>query len=153
MALVLRSSGLEENGTIDEKYTCDGMDVSIPLNWSDPPEGTKSFALIADDPDAPSGNWVHWVVYDLPADARGLAEGVPAEKTLDDGVRQGVNDFRRVGYGGPCPPSGPAHRYVFTLYALNRKLGLHGGLTKHEVLRAIRGHVLAQSQLVGIYKR
>jgi len=103
MALGLRSSGLEENGTIDEKYTCDGMDVSIPLNWSDPPEGTKSFALIADDPDAPSGNWVHWVVYDLPADARGLAEGVPAEKPLDDGVISDEPRSSRVGAEDSSP--------------------------------------------------
>jgi len=153
MAFILKSSCLKEGEMIDEKYTCDGIDISIPLNWSDPPEGTKSFALTADDPDAPSGTWVHWIVFDLPADARGLAEGVPPRKILDNGAKQGVNDFRRVGYGGPCPPTGPAHRYVFTLYALNRKIELDAGLTKHDLLRAIRGHVLAQAQLVGIYKR
>jgi Raf kinase inhibitor-like YbhB/YbcL family protein len=153
MAFVLKSSSLKEGEMIDEKYTCDGIDISIPLNWSDPPEGTKSFALTADDPDAPSGTWVHWILYDLPADARGLAEGIPPRKTLDSGAKQGINDFRRVGYGGPCPPTGPAHRYVFTLYALNRMIALDAGLTKHELLRAIRGHVLAQAQLVGIYKR
>ena len=153
MAFVLRSSCLEESGTIEKKYTCDGMDISIPLEWSDPPEGTQSFALVADDPDAPSGTWVHWVLYDLPADARGLVEAIPAKRTLDNGAKQGVNDFRRVGYGGPCPPPGPTHRYMFTLYALNRKVGQEPGLTKQELLHAIRGHVLAQARLVGIYKR
>jgi Raf kinase inhibitor-like YbhB/YbcL family protein len=153
MAFVLSSPCLEENGTIDEKYTCDGADVSIPLNWSDPPDGTKSFALIVDDPDAPSGTWVHWVLYDLPAEARGLAEAIPTKRALDNGAKQGVNDFRKVGYGGPCPPGGSPHRYVFTLYALNRKVELEAGLRKPDLLRAIRGHVLAQAQLIGVYKR
>jgi len=153
MAFVLRSSCLPEGGTIAKKYTCDGTDISIPLNWSGAPEGTRSFALIADDPDAPSGTWVHWVLYDLPGDARELPEAVPTDRILDNGAKQGVNDFQRVGYGGPCPPRGPAHRYLFTLYALNRVVGLKPGSTKQELLRAMKGHTLAQAQLTGIYKR
>jgi Raf kinase inhibitor-like YbhB/YbcL family protein len=153
MAFVLNSASLQEKGTIEEKYTCDGKDVSLPLLWKDPPEGTKSFALIVDDPDAPAKTWVHWVLYDLPADARELPEGVPPVRVRPDGSKQGINDFRRVGYGGPCPPAGLAHRYVFTLYALNSMTGLPAGSTKQELLRAIKGRTLAQTQLIGLYKR
>jgi Raf kinase inhibitor-like YbhB/YbcL family protein len=153
MAFSLKSSSLSEKGTIEEKYTCDGLDVSLPLQWRDPPEDTKSFALIADDPDAPGKTWVHWVLYDMPAKTRQLPEGVPLSRTLEDGAKQGMNDFRRVGYGGPCPPAGPAHRYVFTLYALDCMTGLPAGSTKRELLQAIKGHTLGQAQLTGLYKR
>jgi hypothetical protein len=111
MPFELRSSRFRENGAIAKKYTCDGPDVSVPLNWTDPPDGTKSFALVVDDPDAPSGTFVHWVLYDLPGDARQLAENIPPKRVLDNGAKQGVNDFHKIGYGGPCPPRGPAHRY------------------------------------------
>ncbi|HET9215382.1 MAG TPA: YbhB/YbcL family Raf kinase inhibitor-like protein [Terriglobia bacterium] len=153
MAFVLRSTSLEQHGVIQKKYTCDGDDISIPLQWSDPPAGTKSFALIADDPDAPGKTWVHWVLYDLPAEARRLPEAVPTARVLDGGARQGINDFRRLGYGGPCPPPGPPHRYVFTLYALDRKVGLEAAATKQDLLRAIKDHTLAQAELVGTYRR
>jgi Raf kinase inhibitor-like YbhB/YbcL family protein len=153
MAFVLTSSRLKENGTIEKKYTCDGDDISIPLQWSDPPPGTKSLALIADDPDAPSKTWVHWVLYDLPAEARELPEGVPPSRVLDSGARQGINDFRRLGYGGPCPPPGTPHRYVFTLYALDRRVGLEPAATKQDLLRAMKGHTLSQAQLTGTFKR
>jgi Raf kinase inhibitor-like YbhB/YbcL family protein len=153
MALELKSSAFRPNAEIPRKHTCDGPDVSPPLAWSEPPAGTQSLALIMDDPDAPVGTWVHWVLYDLPADTRELAEGVPKEAELASGARQGRNDFGRLGYGGPCPPPGPAHRYFFKWYALDRKTGLKSGATKEELLRAMEGHILAQAELVGRYKR
>jgi hypothetical protein len=104
MPFELRSSVFKENEVIPRKYTCDGSDVSVPLSWNDPPEGTKSFALIADDPDAPRGTWVHWVLYDLPPDAREISDGITGKETLDNGTKQGKNDFGKIGYGGPCPP-------------------------------------------------
>lgn len=153
MAFELKSSAFEHDQTIPKKYTCDEMDVSVPLRWNDPPAGTKSFALIADDPDAPRGTWVHWVLYDLPVSARELAEGVPAQETLPTGAKQGVNDFKKVGYGGPCPPPGPAHRYFFTLYALDQPTGLRPRATKAQLLETMKDHVLAEAQLLGRYRR
>lgn len=153
MPLKLTSSAFDLGGTIPRKFTCDGPDVSPALAWSDPPAGTQSFALITDDPDAPAGTWVHWVLYDLPASARDLPENVPKQEELPNGARQGRNDFRRIGYGGPCPPPGPAHRYFFKLYALDAKLGLKAGATKAEVEKAMRGHILAQGELMGRYGR
>ena len=153
MSFALRSSAFHEDESIPGKYTCDGANVSIPLMWTDPPEGTNGFALVMDDPDAPSGTWVHWVVFDLPADIRQLAEARSSQKIANDYMTQGINDFGKVGYGGPCPPHGPAHRYFFKLYALDRLTGLQPGATKQELLRAIKGHTLGQVSLVGIYKR
>jgi Raf kinase inhibitor-like YbhB/YbcL family protein len=135
------------------KYTCDGPDVSLPLAWSDPPEGTQSVALIADDPDAPGGTWVHWVLYDLPAESRDLPEGVPHDKTLPNGSKQGRNDFGRVGYGGPCPPPGRPHRYFFTLYAVDLKLGLAPGATKAQLVKTLKDHTLGEAQWMGRYGR
>jgi Raf kinase inhibitor-like YbhB/YbcL family protein len=149
----LTSSAFDQMASIPKKYTCDGKDVSVPLRWTDPPEGTKAFALVVDDPDAPSGVWVHWVLYDLLADTRQIAEGQPLQPNLADGSKQGVNDFRKTGYGGPCPPRGPVHRYVFTLYALNSKTGLHAGATKQQLLEAMKGRTLSQVQLTGTYGR
>ena len=153
MAFELRSSVFRQNQAIPKKYTCDGSDVSVPLNWNDPGHGTKSFALIADDPDAPRGTWVHWVLYDLPANARELAEGIAAKETLDDGAKQGKNDFGKIGYGGPCPPAGPTHHYHFKLYALDKMIGLGPGAAKQQLLGAMKGHILAQAELIGTYKR
>lgn len=153
MAFELKSALLNQGQSIPKKYTCDGSDVSVPLTWTDPPAGTKSFALIADDPDAPMGTFVHWVMYDLPAEARQLPEGVPKQETLQDGSKQGRNDFGRIGYGGPCPPPGKPHRYFFKLYALGTKIGLPPGSTKQQVLNAIKGHTLGETQLMGTYKR
>lgn len=153
MSFQLSSTAFEAGGTIPKKYTCDGPDLSPPLAWTDPPAGTQSFALICDDPDAPAGTWVHWVIYDLPPTARSLPEGVPANETLENGARQGRNDFRRIGYGGPCPPRGPAHRYFFKLYALDTKLNLKSGATKMELERAMKGHILAQAEWMGRYGR
>lgn len=153
MTIKVTSSAFEAGGTIPMKFTCDGPDVSPALTWNDPPSGTQSFALIADDPDAPVGTWVHWVLYDLPADARSLPESVPKQEQLHDGARQGRNDFGKIGYGGPCPPPGKPHRYFFKLYALDKKLGLKVGATKTGVEKAMQGHILAQAELMGRYSR
>jgi Raf kinase inhibitor-like YbhB/YbcL family protein len=152
MAIEIKSPAFSEGGAIPGKYTCDGKDVSPPLSWSGAPAGTKSLALICDDPDAPSGDWVHWVVFDLPSSSTGLPEGVPARDEIAGGGRQGRNDFRKTGYGGPCPPGG-THRYVFTLFALDRELGLGAGATKAQLSAAMRGHVLAEGRLTGKYSR
>ena len=152
MALQLRSSAFRENELIPKKYTCDGSDVSVPLSWGDPPQGTKSFALIADDPDAPAGTWVHWVLYDLPPDTRELPESSSRQEHLENGAKQGKNDFGKIGYGGPCPPAGPPHRYFFTLYALDQTTGLKAKAAKQQILDAIKGHTLGEAQLIGTYK-
>lgn len=153
MAMTLTSPAFQEGSEIPKKYTCDGADVSPPLRWKDSPSETKSFALISDDPDAPVGTWVHWVLYDLPAEATELKEEVPTSDTLDNGARQGSNDFGKVGYGGPCPPRGPAHRYFFKLYALDSKMNLKPRATKQQLLNAMKGHILAEAQVMGRYKR
>ncbi len=150
--LTVTSGAFRQEGMIPSKYTCDGADVSPPLSWSKPPAGTRSLALISDDPDAPGRTWVHWVVYNIPPGTTSLPEGVPRnEKILGDAL-QGKNDFGRVGYGGPCPPGG-THRYFFKLYALDAVLDLRSGATKNDVLSAMEGHVLAQGELMGKYKR
>ncbi|MBI3458560.1 MAG: YbhB/YbcL family Raf kinase inhibitor-like protein [Candidatus Rokubacteria bacterium] len=153
MAFELQSPAFASGGDIPVRHTCDGPDLSPPLRWRNPPANSKSVALIVDDPDAPAGTWVHWVVYGLPATLRELPEGVPARDTVPSVGTQGLNDFRKVGYGGPCPPRGPAHRYVFRLYALDTGPTLAARRTKGDVLRAIGGHVLAQAELMGRYKR
>jgi len=152
MEIKITSSAFEDGGLIPAKYTCDGADVSPPLQWEAVPEGTKSIALICDDPDAPMGTWVHWVLFNLPSDAKELAENIPAEETLPNGAKQGVNDFGRIGYGGPCPPGG-THRYFFKIYALDTEVGLEAGADKRQLLKAMEGHILEQGQLVGKYKR
>jgi Raf kinase inhibitor-like YbhB/YbcL family protein len=153
MAFELTSSALKAKEKIPKEYTCDGSDISIPLSWNDVPERTKGFALIADDPDAPRGTWVHWVLYDIPAEVRELSAGIGHEESLQNGAKQGKNDFGKVGYGGPCPPGGPAHRYHFKLYALNEMTGLRPRATKQQLLDAMKGHVLGEAQLTGTYKR
>lgn len=152
MRIKVESAAFKEGEVIPRKYTCDGADISPPLSWSGIPEGTKSIALISDDPDAPMGTWVHWVVYDLPPNATGLPEKVPSERTLSNGAKQGMTDFRRIGYGGPCPPGG-VHRYFFKVYALDTVLNLDPGATKKLLLKAMEGHVLGEGELVGKYKR
>lgn len=153
MSLRITSEAFEGGQAIPKKYTGDGADVSPPLAWSDPPDATMSFALICDDPDAPRGTWVHWILFDLPADLRALAEAVPATETLPNGARQGKNDFNNLGYGGPAPPRGKPHRYFFKLLALDRALGLAAGATKEQLLAACKGYVLADAQLMGTYQR
>jgi Raf kinase inhibitor-like YbhB/YbcL family protein len=154
MALEIKSTAFKNNEYIPPKYTCEGKDVSPPLGWTGAPGGTKSFALICDDPDAPMGTWVHWVVWDIPAGTSSLPEGVPKSDALDDGAQQGMTDFRRVGYGGPCPPPGKPHRYFFKLYALDvDKLNLKPKSSKKDLLAAMKGHILAQAELIGLFKR
>jgi Raf kinase inhibitor-like YbhB/YbcL family protein len=149
----ITSTAFAPGGEIPREFTCDGSNSSPALKWTAPPKGTKSLALIVDDPDAPVGTWVHWVIYDLPPEARELAAKMPLDGELADGTRQGRNDFRRLGYGGPCPPPGPAHRYFFKLYALDAKLDSKPGLTKSELEKAMQGHTLARAELMGRYKR
>ena len=138
---------------LPKEFSCEGRDASPELEWRNAPQGTRSFALIAEDPDAPGGTWVHWVVYDLPAAVHQLSEGVPKRSEIQGGGRQGDNDFGRVGYGGPCPPPGSPHRYFFRLYALDTVLDLKGAVNKAEVEQAMKGHVLAQAELMGRYAR
>jgi Raf kinase inhibitor-like YbhB/YbcL family protein len=151
-ALSLASAAFEDGAAIPVQYTCDGADISPSLQWGDPPPNTGSFALIMDDPDAPIGTWVHWVIYDLPAEARSLAERVPGEPHLAGGGTQGRNSWPKIGYGGPCPPSG-THRYFLKLYALDAVLGAGPGLTKKELLEEMGGHILAETELLGTYAR
>ncbi|UCD71713.1 MAG: YbhB/YbcL family Raf kinase inhibitor-like protein [Syntrophobacterales bacterium] len=152
MEIKITSTAFEEGGMIPKQYTCDGPDISPPLAWGDVPEETKSLALICDDPDAPMGTWVHWVLFNIPADTRELPENVPLQKRLANGAIHGMNDFRKIGYGGPCPPGG-THRYSFKLYALGTEINLEAGITKSELLEAMEGHILAQGQLMGRYRR
>jgi Raf kinase inhibitor-like YbhB/YbcL family protein len=152
MDIKITSSAFEEGGMIPSKYTCDGENISPPLSWSGAPSETKSFALINDDPDAPAGTWVHWVIYNIPGTEKGLKESLPVKKNLDDGTVQGLNDFRKTGYGGPCPPGG-THRYYFKLYALDVTLNIDGDATKDKLLEAMKGHILAEGQLMGKYSR
>jgi Raf kinase inhibitor-like YbhB/YbcL family protein len=148
----LFSSAFQESDLIPAKYTCDGGDASPPLEWDGVPEHTASFALIVDDPDAPSGLFVHWVLFDIPASEKGLTEGVGIAGPAAGGGTQGKNGFGKTSYGGPCPPSG-THRYYFHLYALDNKLALSPGVDRRDVDSAIRGHILAEAQLMGRYAR
>ena len=152
MTLELRSPAFSDGGRIPPKHTCDGDDVSPRLSWTRIPAGAKSLALVCEDPDAPSGLWVHWVVFDLPPSATGLPEGVPPTPEIPGGGRQGKNDFRKTGYGGPCPPRG-THRYVFTLYALDAMLGLDSGATRQDLVKAVRNRRLGTATLTGTYSR
>ena len=149
----LKSSAFQSGADIPRQYTCDGADRSPPLRWENASAAAKSLALIADDLDAPVGTWVHWVIYDLPAGTNELSEGTPTTDTLSNRAKQGVNDFRKVGYGGPCPPPGPAHRYFFKLDALDAETRLKPRATKQQLLDAMKGHILAEAQLLGRYGR
>ncbi len=153
MSFTLKTTAFQPGGEIPNKYTCTGTDASPALSWTDAPAGTKSFALIADDPDAPAGTWVHWVAYDIPASTHELPEGVSNTDQITGGGVQGQNDFRKIGYGGPCPPPGKPHRYYFKLYALDTSLNLKPGATKKAVEEAMKGHVLAQAEVMGRFRR
>lgn len=153
MTLELNTSAFKPGGDIPVQFTCDGSDTSPALSWNTAPEGTESFALVMDDPDAPRRTWVHWVLYDVPATERALRKGIPPEGTLSSGARQGRNDFGNLGYGGPCPPPGPGHRYYFKLYALDTRLDLRAGATRAELDRSMRGHIRAHAELIGRYRR
>ena len=150
--MLLTSTAFRAGEMIPKQYTCDGKNVSPPLSWTDIPGGTKSLALICDDPDAPGGTWVHWVLFNFPVDAAGIPEQVPPGRSLENGARQGINDFRRIGYGGPCPPGG-THRYYFKLYALDSFLESDSGITKNELLEIMDTHILAETELMGRFRR
>jgi hypothetical protein len=151
MGIKVTSSAFAEGGMIPAKYTCEGSEISPPLQWEGVPEETKSIALISDDPDARKETWVHWVLFNLPAETIKLDEDIPLDKTLANGAIQGINDSGGIGYGSPCPPTG-THRYYFKIYALDTKLDLASGITKIDLLKAMEGHILAQGQLMGKYK-
>jgi Raf kinase inhibitor-like YbhB/YbcL family protein len=151
-ALTLSSTGII-SGAIGKRFTCDDADVSPELAWSAPPAGTQSFAVIVSDRDALLGSFVHWVLYNVPADRRELPEGLPRQTQLSDGSVQVLNDFDKAGYGGPCPPGGSPHHYVFKVYAVDSKLNLPEGATRKQVEAALQGHVLAGGELTGQYAR
>jgi Raf kinase inhibitor-like YbhB/YbcL family protein len=154
MAFSLSSPAFADGAAIPVEHTCDGADVSPPLAWSGAPAGTRAFALIVDDPDAPAGSWVHWVLYNLPAATSELPDTIAKVETLDlGGARQGRNDFRRPGWAGPCPPPGPAHHYSFRLYALDTPIAPRQGAQKKDIEAAMQGHTLGVAQLVGTYAR
>ncbi len=147
------SSSVFKNGEmIPRKYCCDGINISPPLNWNDPPANTKSFALINDDPDAPVGDWVHWIIYNIPKETREFKEDASSKKLLPNGSLEGKNDWGKNSYSGPCPPSG-THRYFFKLYALDNLLNAKEGLTKKQLLSLMNGHILAQTEIIGKYNR
>ncbi|HTR20184.1 MAG TPA: YbhB/YbcL family Raf kinase inhibitor-like protein [Gemmatimonadales bacterium] len=155
MAFTLSSTAFAPGAAIPEKHTCDGPDVSPALAWAGAPPNTKAYALIADDPDAPAGIWVHWVLFNVPGKTTGLPQALSKMDTPIEvpGALHGKNDFGRNGYGGPCPPPGKPHRYVFKLYALDTPLALKAGVRKKDVEHAMQGHVLATAQLLGSYGR
>jgi Raf kinase inhibitor-like YbhB/YbcL family protein len=152
MTIRITSSAFSEGEMIPRSYTCDDKDVSPDLVWTGIPDGAKTLVLICDDPDAPVGNWVHWVLFNIPTVETGLPAEIAPEAEMANGARHGINDFRRLGYGGPCPPGG-THRYFFKLYALDNELDLDSGASKSRVEEAMQGHILAEGQLMGRYKR
>jgi Raf kinase inhibitor-like YbhB/YbcL family protein len=149
----IESAAFKEGAFIPARFSCQGENVSPPLKWTDPPAGARSFVLVVDDPDAPGGTWTHWVVFNLPAQTRAMEENVPKQDELANGGLQGLTSFGSVGYGGPCPPPGKAHRYFFRLYALDTVLSLKTGATREDVVAALKGHTLGEAQLMGRYKR
>ena len=152
MSLELTSDAFANGQSIPAKYSCIGRNISPALAWTEPPTGTQSFALIVDDPDAPMGTWVHWVMFNIPASARGLSEATPTTPQLAGGSLQGVTSARSSGYHGPCPPSG-RHRYFFELYALDTMLSLSNEADKDQLLQAMQGHILAQGELMGVFSK
>jgi len=151
-SIQITSIAFTEGEAIPRQYTCDGVNVSPPLEWTGVPKTARTIALVTDDPDAPAGTWVHWVLYNLPATNIGMVENLPATENLKAGGFQGKNDFGKIGYGGPCPPSG-THRYFFKIYAVDGELPLPAGATKAELLKAMEGHIVGQGQLMGTYRR
>lgn len=151
--VTVKSPAFTSGNPIPSKYTCSGENVSPPLQWGRIPSGTKSICVICDDPDAPGGTWVHWVIFDIPDSAKVLPEGIPVAERSVLGARQGKNDFGGVGYGGPCPPPGKAHRYYFRLYALDRQLGKRPGIRRAELDEAMKGHILGTGELMGTFQR
>lgn len=153
MDFQLKSSAFQPGEPIPQEYTADGLNNSPPLEWSDPPDATKSFALVCEDPDAQKGTFPHWVVFNIPPQSHELGAGFPRERERDNGTTQGTNGAGEIGYMGPAPPRGEPHHYVFKLYALDTRLGLKPGTTVEDLRSAIGGHVLAESELIGTYRR
>ena len=153
MALRIKSPAFNDGDIMPDKYTCEGRDISPPLFWEDIPDNTASFAIICEDPDAPGGMWVHWVIYNILKGTTKLTEGIPAYNEIENGAKQGMTDFGRIGYGGPAPPPGPAHRYFFRIYALDKILEVESGLTRDQLLRAMKGHILGEAAIMGKFKR
>ncbi|TAM82265.1 MAG: YbhB/YbcL family Raf kinase inhibitor-like protein [Acidobacteria bacterium] len=149
----IESAAFKEGAFIPSRFSCQGENISPPLKWTDPPSGSRSFALIVDDPDAPGGTWTHWVVFNLRGQTRALDENTPKQGELPNGGLQGLTSFGNVGYGGPCPPPGKAHHYFFRLYALDTVLSLQPGAPREDVLAALKGHTLGRAQLTGLFKR
>jgi hypothetical protein len=152
MSLKLTSSAFGHEQQIPQRFTCDGQDVSPPLQWADAPAGTRSFALICDDPDAPGGTWVHWIIYNIPGDFAELSDSVISGRDIEGGINQGLNSWGKVSYGGPCPPRG-THRYFFRLYALDTMLDLKGPVDKERLLTEMEEHIVAEAELMGKYTR
>jgi len=153
MDLKLTSEVFDPDGMIPAQYTCEGDDMSPPLNWQGVPDEAQSLVMICDDPDAPNGTWTHWLLYNVPLSRQSLPEGVPTDPELPWGGMQGRNDSGALGYGGPCPPPGPAHHYYFRLYALDEAPDLSPGATRQQVLDAIQDHILEKTELIGRYAR
>lgn len=153
LKMQIESPAFKNGENIPVKYTCDGEDVSPEIVWKEITEGVKSLALICDDPDAPMKTWVHWVIYNIPPESKKLIEGIKPVKTLANEAMQGKNDFRKIGYGGPCPPRGTLHHYHFKLYGLDIELDAEAGITKKELHKKMEGHVIATGEIIGIYKR
>jgi Raf kinase inhibitor-like YbhB/YbcL family protein len=153
MSFTLKSTAFANGGEIPKKFTCDGADLSPSFTWNAVPAAAQSLALIVDDPDAPVGTWTHWLLWNIPAKATLLAEDAPKVPLLDNGARQGSNDFKRIGYGGPCPPPGKPHRYFFKLYALDARLEVKAGAGRNELESAMKSHILSEAQWMGTYGR
>jgi Raf kinase inhibitor-like YbhB/YbcL family protein len=151
--MIITSTAFHNDSTIPQQYTCQGEDISPALAWTGAPADAQSFALLCEDPDAPGGTYIHWVIYNIPATERGLAENFPKRDKLPNGTRQGVNDFKQMGYGGPCPPPGKAHRYYFKLYALDAMINIPGEATRDQLLNAMHGHILAEGETMGTYAK
>ena len=150
---VLDSPAFKPGQTIPKQYTADGADMSPPLSWTTAPAGTQSFALICEDPDAPMGTWIHWLIYDIPASQTHLAQAVPTQPQLADGTKQGISSFHRIGYGGPSPPPGSPHRYFFKLYALSSMSGFEPGIDLKKFRQLVETHKLGEAQIMGTYGR
>ena len=152
-AFEVESPAFINKGYIPDRYTCDGQDFSPSLKWDKIPSGTKSLVIICDDPDAPFKIWVHWVLFNIPADVKAIEENISKERLTELEIVEGLNDSGRLGYNGPCPPQGKPHRYFFKLYALDEMLSLEEGITKKEVVEAMQGHILAETKVIGLYQR
>jgi Raf kinase inhibitor-like YbhB/YbcL family protein len=152
-AFRITSTAFLNGDAMPKKFTCDGANISPFLAWTQPPKGTASFALVLDDPDAPKHTLVHWLIYDLPGDSSGLPENMPTRAGFESDAHQGLNDFKKFGYGGPCPPSGKTHRYFFRLYALDEVMHLNPGVSRRDLDRAISSHILGKAELMVHYQR